>query len=177
MMSRFFFKLFFSKYYLILKQLKDPNYQQYYLFYSYIYMKGAASPPSISPNQQNRLESLGFEEGELEMFFDMTNITENQLVQRYLDIAQQPPYNLNWGSERVANNADYMLGVHKRNGVEYTKHDIVEDTLSSFYVEAQGLGEGIRKKKRGIRKSVRKHRSHKKRHTRRHRTHHRRRHN
>jgi hypothetical protein len=139
--------------------------------------RSATRSPSISPNQQNRLESLGFEEGELEMFFDMTNISEDQLVQRYLDIAQNQPYNLNWGSERVAINADYMLGVYKRNGIEYTKHDIVEDTLSSFYDEAQGLGQGIRKKKRGTRKYGRKHRSHKKRHTRRHRTRHRRRYN
>lgn len=138
--------------------------------------RSATRTPSISPNQQNRLESLGFEEGELEMFFDITNISENQLVQRYLDIAQHPPYNLNWDSERVANNADYMLGVHKHNGIEYTKHDIVEDTLTSFYDEAQGLGQGVRKKKRGTRKSGRKHRSHKKRHIRRHRTRHRRRH-
>jgi hypothetical protein len=66
--------------------------------------------------------TLGVEEGELEMFFDMTNVTEDQLVNKYLEIAQNQPYNLNWGNETTAINANYMLGVYKRNGVEYTKH-------------------------------------------------------
>lgn len=132
--------------------------------------RSATRSPSISPRQQNRLESLGFEEGELEMFFETTDFTENQLVDRYLEIAQNQPYNLNWGSERVAINADYMLGVYKRNGVEYTKHDIAQDVLTSFYDEQNIVAEGIHKKKRGTR---RKHRSHK----RKHRTRHRRRHN
>lgn len=137
--------------------------------------RSATRTPSISPRQQNRLESLGFEEGELEMFFDTTDFTENDLVDMYLEIAQHPPYNLNWGSERVAINADYMLGIYKRNGVEYTKHDIAEDTLSYFYEQREDRGQGIGMKKRGTRKSRRKHRSHKRKHSRRHRTHHRRR--
>jgi len=133
-------------------------------------MKGAAAPPPQSSNrvrrfdssysppsrssslQQDRLQALGFEEGELEMFFEMTNVTEDQLVHRYLEIAQNQPYNLNWGTETRAINANYMLGVFKRNGVEYTKHDIVEDTLSSFYHEAEGRAQGILKKKRGTKK-------------------------
>jgi hypothetical protein len=117
-------------------------------------MKGGAAPhqrrveSSTSPrsrsssrssnNHQNRLQALGFEEGELEMFFDMTNVTEDQLVHKYLEIAQNQPYNLNWGNETRAINANYMLGVYKRNGVEYTKHDIVEDTITSFYHEDEG---------------------------------------
>jgi hypothetical protein len=125
----------------------------------------------ISSIQNNRLESLGFEEGELEMFFDMTNISEDELIRKYLDIAQHPPYNLNWGSEATAINAPYMIGVYKRNGVEYTKHDIVEDTFSYFYDQAEGRGEGIRKKKRGTRRRTRKHRSSKRKHSTRHRRH------
>ena len=150
-------------------------------------MKGGAAPPqehhvrrvsrsssrrSHSSVQDDRLQALGFEEGELEMFFEMTDISENQLVRKYLDIAQNQPYNLNWGSERIAINAPYMLGVYKRNGVEYTKHDIVEDTLTYFYDHAEGRAQGIRKKKRGTKLRTRKHRSHKRRQTRRHRKHH-----
>jgi hypothetical protein len=123
---------------------------------------------SISSILNNRLQALGFEEGELEMFFDMTNISEDELVRKYLDIAQHPPYNLNWGSEETAIRADYMLGVYKRNGVEYTKHDIVEDTFTYFYDQAEGRAQGIRKKKRGTRK----HRSSKRKQTRRHRRRH-----
>jgi hypothetical protein len=36
---------------------------------------------------------LGFKDGELEMFFDMTDISEDELVRKYLDIAQHTPYN------------------------------------------------------------------------------------
>ena len=158
-------------------------------------MKGGAAPPQrrvepstpsspssrassrSSNNNQNRLQSLGFEEGELEMFFDMTNVTEDQLVHRYLEIAQNQPYNLNWGNETRAINANYMLGVYKHNGVEYTKHDIVEDTITSFYHEDEGRAQGIRKKKRGTKKrrankksrTNKKSRANKKKHTRRHR--------
>ena len=119
----------------------------------------SSSRSSHSSVQNNRLQALGFEEGELEMFFEMTDISEDQLVRQYLDIAQHSPYNLNWGSERIAINAPYMLGVYKRNGVEYTKHDIVEDTLSYFYDHAEGRAQGIRKKKRGTKRRTRKHRS------------------
>jgi len=132
----------------------------------------SSSRSSHSSVQNNRLQALGFEEGELEMFFDMTNISEDHLVRKYLDIAQHPPYNLNWGSEATAINAPYMLGVYKRNGVEYSKHDIVEDTFSYFYDQAEGRGEGIRKKKRGTRRRTRKHRSHKRKQSRRHRRRH-----
>jgi hypothetical protein len=83
------------------------------------------------------------------MFFEMTNVTKYQLVHRYLEIAQDQPYNLNWETETIAINANYMLGVFKRNGVEYTKHDIVEDILSTFYDEAKGRCTRSSQKKRG----------------------------
>jgi hypothetical protein len=145
-------------------------------------MRGGAAPPrehqarrvssyssrsSHSSVQDERLQALGFEDGELDMFFEMTNISEDQLVRKYLDIAQHQPYNLNWGSERIAITAPYMLGVYKRNGVEYTKHDIVEDTFTYFYHQAEGRGEGIRKKKRRTRKHRSSKRTNKTRHRRR----------
>lgn len=129
-------------------------------------MKGGAAPEPErnsritgeteyrQPNiRQNILEALGFEEGELEMFFQTTNIPENQLVNRYLEIARNPPYNLNWGSVIVAARANYMTGVFKSNGIEYTKHDIAEDALSSFYDELQG---GLIKKKRRTKRHYKK---------------------
>jgi hypothetical protein len=150
-------------------------------------MKGGAKPPpghnlnNISSHsrsssrrsrsssvQNNRLQALGFEEGELEMFFDMTDFSEDELVRKYLDIAQHPPYNLNWNSDETAIRAPYMLGVYKRNGVEYTKHDIVEDTFSYFYDQEEGRGQGIHMKKR----RTRKHRSSKRKKSRRHRRRH-----
>jgi len=128
----------------------------------------ATRTPSNSSLQQNRLESLGFEEGELEMFFDMTSFTENQLIERYLEIAQNEPYNLNWGTAIRAIHANYMLGVYKPNGVEYTKHDIAQDTISSFYEEIEGVAEGIHKKKHRTRRHRTRHRKNKRKHTRRH---------
>ena len=87
---------------------------------------------------EDLLTGLGFEEGELEMFFDMNQVSENELVEKYLQIARAAPYNLNWQTGDEACVAAYMLGVIKNNGVEYTKHDIVEDVFDSFYHPVQG---------------------------------------
>jgi hypothetical protein len=124
--------------------------------------------PSNSQNQGNtnlnnddqRLAELGFEEGELEMFFDTYNISPDALIRKYLEIAQKPPYNLNWDTESVAASANKLIGVFNRYGDEYVKHDIAEDTLNSFYhpeeYQDQGIVGGIRKtKRRKIRKTKR----------------------
>lgn len=111
---------------------------------------------------EDLLPGLGFEEGELEMFFDSNLGGEDDLVTRYLQIARSAPYNLNWQTGDDACVADYMLGVLKNNGVEYTKHDIVEDVFNSFYHPEQQ--EGGRKKK--TRRSTKKRTNKKKRSTR-----------
>jgi hypothetical protein len=104
---------------------------------------------------EDLLSALGFEEGELEMFFELvSHVSENELVEKYLQIARSPPYNLNWQTGHDACIAGYMLGVLKNNGVEYTKHDIVEDVFDSFYHPVQG---GRKKKsKRSTKKRVNK---------------------
>jgi len=103
---------------------------------------------------EDLLHELGFEEGELEMFFELNQVSENELVERYLQMARSAPYNLNWQTGHDACVADYMLGVLKNNGVEYTKHDIVEDVFDSFYHPVQG---GRKKKsKRSTKKRVNK---------------------
>ena len=94
---------------------------------------------------EDLLPGLGFEEGELEMFFDMNQVSENELVERYLQMARAAPYNLNWQTGDDACVAAYMLGVLKNNGVEYTKHDIVQDVFNSFSEQQQG---GRKKKSR-----------------------------
>jgi len=105
-------------------------------------MKGSAA--ALLPNNNNNnqcedlLPGLGFEEGELEMFFDTNQVSENELVERYLQIARAAPYNLNWQTGDDACVAEYMLGVFKNNGVEYTKHDIVQDVFNSFSEQQQG---------------------------------------
>jgi len=130
-------------------------------------MKGSAA---LLPNNNNNqcedlLPGLGFEEGELEMFFDMNQVSENELVERYLQIARAAPYNLNWQTGDDACVAAYMLGVFKNNGVEYTKHDIVQDVFNSFYHPQAAPVQGGRKKK--SRRSTKKRTNKKKRSTRR----------
>jgi hypothetical protein len=114
---------------------------------------------------EDLLAGLGFEEGELEMFFDMNQVSENELVEKYLQIARAAPYNLNWQTGDDACVADYMLGVLKNNGVEYTKHDIVEDVFDSFYHPQEAPQQAGRKKK--SKRSTKKRTNKKKRSTRR----------
>jgi hypothetical protein len=97
---------------------------------------------------EDLLTGLGFEEGELEMFFDMNQVSENELVERYIQRARSAPYNLNWQTGDDACIADNMLGVFKDNGVEYTKHDIVEDVFDSFSEQAAHQQAGRRQKSR-----------------------------
>ena len=105
---------------------------------------------------EDLLPGLGFEEGELEMFFDSNLGGEDDLVTRYLQIARSAPYNLNWQTGDDACVADYMLGVLKNNGVEYTKHDIVEDVFNSFYHPEQQEGGRKKKSKRSTKKRTNK---------------------
>lgn len=117
---------------------------------------GAVIPPNFNPNfitkndnnennfpnppeeneEQNMsiLNDLGFEEGELEMFFDTyPNINQNQIIEKYLEIARAEPFNQSWQNENDAATAEYELNAIKSNGVAYTKHDIVSDVFDSFY--------------------------------------------
>jgi hypothetical protein len=128
------------------------------------------TPPQFHQTEDNispRLRNLGFEYDELEMFFDTFDISQNELIRRYLEISHAPPYNLtNWINENVAADAPYITNVIKSNGVAYNKHDIVEDTLNSFYEQQNNRGGKYKKsktnkllrkyKKRKTKKSLRK---------------------
>jgi len=94
----------------------------------------------------------------------MNQVSENELVERYIQRARSAPYNLNWQTGDDACIADNMLGVFKDNGVEYTKHDIVEDVFDSFSEQAAPQEAGRRKKSR---RSTKKRMNKKKRSTRR----------
>lgn len=86
-----------------------------------------------------QLLNLGFEEDELEMFFDTyNNVDENELVEKYLEVARGNPYNLNWNTVEDAEQANYDIGVQKSNGTTYTKHDIANDVLSDLYDQMHG---------------------------------------
>ena len=132
-------------------------------------MKGSSA---LIPNNRNRciklLEGLGFEEDgdELVMFFDLNPVSENELVERYLQIARSEPYNLNWQTGDDACVADNMLGIFKDNGVEFTKRDIVKDVFESFYHPEQANPQEAGRRKKS-RRSTKKRLNKKKRSTRR----------
>ena len=130
-------------------------------------MKGSSA---LLPNNRNRcenlLEGLGFEEDELEMFFDLNQVSENELVERYLQTARSAPYNLNWQTGDDACVADNMLGIFKDNGVEFTKRDIVKDVFESFYHPEQANPQEAGRRKKS-RRSTKKRMNKKKRSTRR----------
>jgi hypothetical protein len=113
-----------------------------------------ALPPMEPIEFDNTLQDLGFEEGEIEMFSEMAEdlVEEQELIERYLEIAQADPYNLNWTTVDAARNADYDTGVEKPNGTTYTKHDIANDTLNSFYDVISGHG-GKRRRRHNKRKT------------------------
>ena len=107
----------------------------------------------ISESELELLKNLGFEEDELEMFFHpdyFGHISVEELIERYLEIAQHPPYdsyNLNWSTKEEAIQGDYNI-----------KRPIAESTLESYYhpdYEAEGAGRSKKshKKKRGTRKT------------------------
>jgi hypothetical protein len=116
---------------------------------------------------ENPLQDLGFEDGELEMFFnDNPDVSSEQLIQRYLEISREEPFNLDWESVENAILASYMTGAFKPNGIQYTKHDIAKVVLESFDDIQEG---GYKKRQRKIRKTKRrKTKKSKKRKTRRH---------
>ena len=122
-------------------------------------MKGSAA---LIPNNQceDLLPGLGFEEGEIDIF-EQYQESENDIVERYLQIARSPPYNLNWQTSDDACLAEDTLGVFKPNGIEYRKHDIAKDAFNLFSQQLQG---GRKKKSR---RSTKKRKNKKKRNTRR----------
>ena len=85
------------------------------------------------PDDTNILNALGFEEGELEMFFEMHDyVSSEQLIQRYLEIAREEPFNLDWQSVQNAIDSPYQTSAIKPNGTPFTKHDIAKDVLDSL---------------------------------------------
>ena len=84
-------------------------------------------------NTDNILHSLGFEDGELEMFFEMnSDVSSEQLIQRYLEISREEPFNLDWQSVQSAIDSPYQTSAIKPNGTPFTKHDIAKDVLDSL---------------------------------------------
>ena len=144
-------------------------------------MRGAAKPPEghitnvistsssssseqhLSDPELSQLQNLGFEEDELEMFFHpnyFRHISVEELIDRYLEIAQRHPHNLNWSTRQEASEGNYAV-----------KRNVAQDTLNSYYhpdsvVSGGRLSKKSYKKKRGTKKRTSRTRSHRKRNTR-----------
>jgi hypothetical protein len=103
-------------------------------------------------NANNTLQELGFEDGELEMFFyENPDVSSEQLEQIYLDISRREPFNLDWESVENAILAPYMTGAFKPNGTQFTKNDIAKAVLASFDDDIQDGG--YKKRKRNPKKT------------------------
>ena len=92
---------------------------------------------------ENKLMNLGFEEGEIEILLEM--VVFDRIMAKYMAIANDTPFNMNWTTEEEAINADDGLKVFDANGSEYTKHDIAKDVFNSY---AQKMTAGKRRRKR-----------------------------
>lgn len=88
------------------------------------------------------LEDLGFTEESIEDFAEVADdlVDTRELKERYLEIANDEPYNLNWTTIDMARNADFDTGIENPEGGTYTKADIASDTIGSFYAVITGRG-------------------------------------
>lgn len=85
------------------------------------------------------LTDLGFEEEEIEILSEMEGIGLNEIMEKYMAVANSAPFNMNWTTEDDAINAPYNL-----NGSQYTKHDIAKDVFNSYFQD-QSAGKKRRK--------------------------------
>lgn len=95
------------------------------------------------------LMDLGFEEEEIEILSG-ENIGLDEIMEKYMAVANSAPFNMNWSTEDDAINAEYNL-----NGSQYTKHDIAKDVFNSYF-ENQEMSAGKRRKKTQKRRKIRK---------------------
>jgi len=80
---------------------------------------------SIPQTDLDKLNSLGFEDDELEMFFSEFGNKTNELIEKYLEISSQYP---GYETFEEASNSDYLIP-----NTDLNKHDIAEQVLSSYY--------------------------------------------
>jgi len=120
-------------------------------------------------NTDNILNALGFEDGELEMFFEMNNhVSSEQLIQKYLEISREEPFNLGWLNVQNAIDSPYQTIAIKPNGTPFTKHDIAKDVLERFDDILEGGYKRRKPKSKNKNRKLKKTRKSKRRKTRRH---------
>jgi hypothetical protein len=130
-----------------------------------------------------QLRPLGVDDGITEIALTHYPITIDELINIYLHVAQQPPYNRNWQNYDDARNADDIFNV---NGKNFRKRNIANDILHLIeenipmrpemiqqlegYDEGEGAGEpgmeievgkNKRKKRKTKKRKTKKRKSHK----------------
>lgn len=95
------------------------------------------------------LMDLGFEEEEIEILLG-EGIGLDEIMEKYMAVANSEPFNINWTTEDDAINAEYNL-----NGSQYTKHDIAKDVFNSYFQD-QEMSAGKRRKKTQKKRKTRK---------------------
>ena len=94
------------------------------------------------------LLDLGFDEDDLEYYNDSTDADKNRLIDMYLEMARQPPYNQTWNTLDDAINANYILNTANQFGRQYNKHDIANAVFSEIYHPTTNGGKKYRKRRR-----------------------------
>lgn len=136
---------------------------------SLYYMKGGFEQMDID-NNDNTLQALGFDDGDLEMvFYENPDVSSDQLIQIYLEISREDPFNLAWQSVQDAIDSPIQTSALKPNGTPFTKHDIVKVVLDRFdEMQHGGYKRSLRKPRKIKRRKTRKTKKTKRRRTRRH---------
>lgn len=119
----------------------------------------------ITDEDIQRLLPLGFDDAELEMYFQQYNLHPDDFINKYLDIARSTPFNQTWQTYDDVIQSDDDLNVERYPGRPYDKRDIAKDVLN-FFDETMQQG-GKRKHRRHKRKTRKNTRRHKSRHTKR----------
>ena len=94
------------------------------------------------------LLDLGFDEDNLDYYKEATDDDKNRLIDMYLEMARQPPYNQTWNTVDDAINANYTLNTANQFGRQYNKHDIANAVFSEIYHPATNGGRKYRKSRR-----------------------------
>lgn len=94
------------------------------------------------------LLDLGFDEDDLEYYDYATDADKNRLIDMYLEMARQPPYNQSWNTVDDATNANYILNTANQFGRQYNKHDIANAVFSEIYHPLTNGGKKYRKRRR-----------------------------
>jgi len=112
----------------------------------------------VSDEDIEHLLPLGFDDSELEIYFQQYNLHPDDFINTYLDIARSTPFNQTWQTYDDVLQSNDELNVERYPGRPYYKRDIAKDVLTFFdETMQQGGKRKHRRHKRKTRKTTRRH--------------------